>query len=307
MGFVPNVRAPGFHTDVPAHVYHGDPCQRPSLSSSLAKVLVNETPKRAWLSHPKLNPDFTVEHDSAFDLGDAVHDFLASGGQRVRVITGFTDYRKEGARTERDTLRAAGLTPLLEHQAEAMNQIVESVAKTLHARGIALGAQESVFIAEDRGVLVRAMMDSFEPPHIRDFKISGMNLANDAALGRHIADMSYDLSAYFYLRVAGLVFPELAGRLKFSWIMVEKDAPYGVRIVEADATFIEMGRRKYEHALGLWQRCLISNRWNHLENLSPTVPYPAFVENSWLEREQKDGFIMGPLEALRRGDDVSQI
>jgi len=294
---------PGFWPNVPAHEYHADPCVEPSLSSSIAKVLIDETPKKAWLSHPKLNPAFVVEHDDRFDLGTAVNDFLSSGGERVRVIPGFTDYRKEAAQTERNKMRAAGVVPLLEHQADAVNEIVASVHETLAARKIDLGAQEAVFIAEDRGVMLRAMMDSWNPPWISDFKISGINLANDYTLGHHIADLSYDLRAAFYLRVAELVFPEWAGRLKYRWIMVEKDEPFGVRIVEADATTLEMGRRKMGNALGVWQKCLASGRWPHLEHCSPTVPYPSFAETRWLEREEKDGFVQGPIDpnVLRAG------
>ena len=286
--------APGFHPGFSAHLYHADPCESPSLSSSIAKLLINETPKKAWLAHPRLNLDFTVEHDDKFNLGDSVHDFLSSGGERVRVIPGFTDYKKEGARIERDKLRAVGVVPLLEHQADQVNDIVAEVGKVLTRRKIDLGHQEAVFIAEDRGILLRSMMDSWSPPNIRDFKVSGINLANDYAVGRHIADMHYDLSAYFYVRVAELVFPEWAGRIKYSWIMVEKDEPHGVRIVECDATFLEMGRRKFENAAGIWSRCIASGRWTHLEVLPPTVPYPPFLENSWLEREEKEGFVRGP-------------
>ncbi len=295
--------APGFHPGFSAHLYHADPCESPSLSSSIAKVLINETPKKAWLAHPRLNPDFTVEHDDKFNLGDSVHDFLSSGGERVRVIPGFTDYKKEGARIERDKLRAVGVVPLLEHQADQVNDIVAEVGKVLTRRKIDLGHQEAVFIAEDRGILLRSMMDSFNPPWITDFKVTGINLANDFVLGSHIADLGYDLSAWFYMRVAGLVFPEWAGRLKFRWVFIEKDHPHGVRIIKADATILEMGRRKGESALGIWQKCLASDRWPHLEHMPATVPYPNFKENAWLEREEKPDFIIGPQTMLKQIDD----
>ena len=295
---------PGFYPTVSALDYHSDSlCLLPSLSSSLAKMLVEQTPKIAWLNHPRLNQSFNPEHDDRFDLGTAVHDFLSSGGARVRVIPGFNDYKKEAARTERDKLRALGVVPLLEEQADRVNEIVASVGEILTRRKIALGAQEAVFLAETHGVMLRAMMDSWNPPWISDFKVTAINLANDFVVGKQIADLNYDLSAAFYARVAELVFPEWAGRLKFRWVFVEKDAPHGVRIVEADNTTLEMGRRKANHAIGLWQRCMASNRWPHLENLPATVPYPNFKETAWLERETAPGFVMGPQEALKRMDD----
>ena len=294
----------GFHPGVSALDYHADRiADRASLSSSLAKVIVEQTPKMAWLGHPRLNPAFKVEHDDRFNLGDAVHDWLSSGGARVRVIAGFSDYKKEAARTERDEIREAGAVPLLEHQADAVNAIVSSVRHELARREIDLGAQEAVFVAEDHGILLRAMMDSWHPPFVNDFKISAINLANDFTVGSHIADLGYDLRAWFYLRVASLVFPEWAGRLRYRWIFVEKDEPHGVRIVEADATQLEMGRRKGSHALGLWQNCIATGQWPHLEGLPATVPYPGFAETRWLDRETKEGFVTGPLEALKRMND----
>ena len=293
---------PGFHKDCPAHLYHSDPCERPSLSSSIAKVIVEETPLKAWLAHPRLNLGYQEEADSKFDLGSAVHDWLSSGGGRIRVLVGFDDFKTKAAQTARDEARAEGMIPLLVKHSEQAGRIVEQVLDVLDRRKINLGSQESVFVANDHGALVRAMMDGFDPPNIWDFKITGCNLASDNAVGRHLVDMQYDLRAAFYVRVAELVFPALAGRLKYSWIMVEKDPPHGVRIVECDGTFKEMGGRKYRHALGLWKQCVDSEHWPHLERMGRTVPYPSFAESQWLERETSDGFVMGPQEMLKRMD-----
>ena len=298
------VRLPeGFHENVAAADYHADCAPEPSLSSSIAKILVSETPMKAWLAHPRLNPDFKVEDNGKFDLGSSVHDMLASGGKRVRVVPGFADWKKAAAQEQRAELKAQGFTPLLEHQAADVDKINTRTLTTLHERGIRLGDQEAVFVAQDRGVWLRAMMDSFAPPNIFDFKLTSINLANDHVVGRHMAEMQYDLRAYFYLRVAELVFPKFAGRLKYSWVMIEKDEPFGLRIVECDGTFKEMGRRKFEHAIGVWQRCMATGRWPHLEGLPATVEYPGFAETQWLARETKDGFVMGPTEYLKRSDE----
>jgi hypothetical protein len=293
------MRGVGFHPDCPAAEYHADCAERPSLSSSIAKIIVDETPKKAWLAHPRLNPNFqSADDDAKFDLGQAVHDFLASGGKRVRTIPNFKDYRTAAAQTERDNLRAAGMVPLLTHQAEAVEAIVATTTAAMERRGIELGAQECVMIAEDRGVLLRAMLDSWNAPWITDFKVSGINLANDGAVGNHLVDMHYDLRAWFYTRVAELTFPEWAGRIKYRWLFLEKDEPFGMRIIEADNTQIEMGRRKAEHAIGVWQDCMASGRWPHLEHLPRTVPYPSYKETSWLEREGAEGFIQAPRPLL---------
>ena len=46
------------HTDISAEAYHADPAPEPSLSSSVAKILVNLSPAHARIAHPRLNPDY---------------------------------------------------------------------------------------------------------------------------------------------------------------------------------------------------------------------------------------------------------
>lgn len=290
---------PGIYTDVSAADYHLDPAMEPSLSSSLAKVLVSGTPRAAWGAHPRLNPKFEAEVNEKFDMGSAIHDTLASGGRILYIVTGFADWRKKEAQEQREEARARGFLPILDHQAEQIGLICKRAREQLDGARIDLGQQEPVLIAQDRGVWLRAMMDSLAPPWINDFKITKINLASDRAVAHHMVTMGYDLRAAFYLRVAELVFPDLAGRLNFRWLFIQEDEPHGLRIIEADATMREMGRRKMEHAIGLWARCMAEKRWPHLEGLPRTVPYPAFLENDWLERETTDGFVQGPMATLK--------
>lgn len=295
--------ATGVHADVDAARYHADDlCAEPSLSSSLAKVLVTQTPRAAWLQHPRLNARFNPFETGSdkFALGDATHDTLSSDGRRIDLAP-FNDWKSGDARKFRDKSRAQGRVPLTKPQAVQVAGIAATTLNQLVRLKIDLGAQEHVFIAHNHGATLRAMMDSFAPPFVRDFKCTKINLANDVTVGRHLVEMGYDLRAWFYLHVAGLVFPEWAGRLRFEWIMVEEDEPHGVRIVEADATFLEMGRRKGQHAIRLWERCMASGVWPHLEDLSRTVPYPNWAENQWLERETSDpAFVQGPMATLRQ-------
>ena len=294
--------AAGLHPAVAPADYHADCAIEPSLSSSLAKVLVAQTPKHAWLQHPRLNPKFVAETDAKFDLGSAVHDYLAGGAARIKIVTGFKDWKKDAAQEQRAAARAAGLIPLLTHQFEQVIDIAAVAKETAVKEGISLGMQECVLIAEDKGAWLRAMMDSFAPPWINDWKISKINLANDAALARHMVDMGYDMRAAFYIHVAELVFPDLAGRINFRWLFLEEDEPFGLRIIEADATMREMGRRKMQYAIDIWRECLGNGRWPHFENLPRRLAYPDWKEREWLEREVAPTSVMGPVEMLGRMD-----
>lgn len=50
----------GVH-DLDESTYHADPCAAPSLSSSIAKVLLFKSPLHARYCHPKLNPQHQSE------------------------------------------------------------------------------------------------------------------------------------------------------------------------------------------------------------------------------------------------------
>lgn len=297
---------PGVWLDVPHDAYHADCAECPSLSSSVAKILISETPMAAMLAHPRLNLGFEAEHDSKFDLGSAVHDILASQGKRVEVVEGFDDWKKGDARKKRDEIRAAGKVPLLTEQWDRAHAIVEVVWVGLAKAAVDLGWQEAVAVVKDGDVWLRAMFDGFSNVTITDFKVTGVNLANDTALARHMVDLGYDLRAAFYLHVAELAFPELAGRLKFRWVFVQVDPPHGIRIIEADGTWREMGRRKMAHAIAVWHDCVATGKWPHLEGLPTRIEYPGWSENEWLQREQRLGFVQGPMVTLKAFDDEDQ-
>ena len=79
-------RGIGIHYSMRAAAYHADPCERPSLSSSIAKILLEKTPRHAWTAHPRLNPDFAAKDESKFDLGTAVHELMLGKGVGYTII-----------------------------------------------------------------------------------------------------------------------------------------------------------------------------------------------------------------------------
>ena len=70
----------GIHHDITAADYHSDCCDEPSLSSSIAGLLIDQTPKHAWTAHPRLNPNFKPESSPAMNLGSVAHELLLGKG-----------------------------------------------------------------------------------------------------------------------------------------------------------------------------------------------------------------------------------
>ena len=67
--------SPGLHHAIPAKDYHADCCPVPSLSSSIARKLINESPAHAYLAHPKLGKG-PNESTNSLSLGSLVHSLM---------------------------------------------------------------------------------------------------------------------------------------------------------------------------------------------------------------------------------------
>lgn len=287
----------GLHFDVPAAVYHADPAPEPSLSSSLAKVLLDQSPRHAWLQHPRLNADMPAESDPtrAKEIGTAVHKLVLGRGGEIWEIDAY-DYRSAEARQRRHAAYFEDCCPILKpdhEQAQAIAQTVcQQLAQIHDCHGFNGAASEVVGISHDpTGAWLRCMMDKFEERDggaiIWDLK-SGDTSAEPSTLGRRIANMGYEVQAALYERVVSTIRPDLAGRLRFRWVFVENEAPHLITVAELDNAGLEIGRKKVAAALSLWNRCRSENDWPGYPAAVVIAEYPPFAENAWLAREMAD-------------------
>lgn len=293
----------GIHDGVRAADYHADCAESPSLSSSLAKVLIDATPRHAWTAHPKLNPDFEHEEDSKFDMGSVVHEMILGAGGGFMVVDA-ADWRTKIAQEQRNAARAEGATALLRQQANDAAKMTSVVFDRLSAieearplfgsrgsiGGLVNGRPERVLIWRDvGGALCRSMIDWQGPSEteIWDLKTTAIRL-NDDSIQKQIINLGYDLSAAFYLRGLSQLKPELAGRFRFRWVFVEAEAPFEVRVVEPSAEMLEMGDRKAALAIEKWRRCLSANEWPGYAPTVTRVESPTWATDRWLAREQTD-------------------
>src|SRR5260221_11592401 len=118
---------PGFHK-MSAEKYHADCCIVPSLSSSIAQVLLRESPRKAWFSHPRLNPAYRSQEESKFDIGTASHAMLLEGANIIETCD-FADWRTNDAKAKRDAARAAGKIPLLKRHRDDVVAMVAEIGR----------------------------------------------------------------------------------------------------------------------------------------------------------------------------------
>ena len=156
--------------NVPADQYHNDQVgDTPTLSASIAKVLLDQSPAHAKAQHPKLNPNYERKTDDKFDIGTAVHKLLLEGESVVEIIVA-DNFRTKVAQEQRDQARAHGRIPLLAKDADQVIEMVQAIAAQL-ARfdlpALTDGAVEQTFLWNEDGVACRARLDWFVPARRR--------------------------------------------------------------------------------------------------------------------------------------------
>jgi hypothetical protein len=266
------IATPGIY-DMPAEDYHADPCPLPSLSSSGARTIVNECPAVFW--HQRQNR----EPKRVFEIGTAGH-LMALEPQlfdaKVHVIAA-DDYRTKAAREQRDAARAAGITPLLEHEA----QMVRDMRAVLWADPIASkafegGLTEQTLIHKDRefGIWRRARPD-YMPPHRRylvDYKTS--TTADPEAFSKAMLNYGYHMQAAWLIDACEALYGERPE--KFCFVVQSKQPPHLVSVCWVDPEAIAIGATLNRYACGLFRWCLDHDQWPGFRD-DITAPQRAFT------------------------------
>lgn len=283
------VPGPGFYR-MPAHVYLADPAPEPSLSSSIARTLVLETPVHAWHAHPRLNPEFVPDDvGAAGSVGAIAHRFLLGRGADFESVDA-DDWRTKAAKEQRERIVADGKTPLLLKQEVAAETIASAIGRAIASMPELADFEhpdarsEVVMVWQDpRGAWCRAMIDRLAPSgRVFDIKTTGRGLADKTLQNRF--DDGFAVQPGFYLRGLEALWPEMAGRFRWTWIFAEQVEPFAVRAEEAGPFALKMGEEQVDYALRLWERCCRFNAWpgysRRVGRLDPT----EWAYQRWTER-----------------------
>ena len=252
---------PGYHV-MSAEKYHADPCAAPSLSSSIAQLLLNGSPRKAWFSHPRLNQDYREVHDGKFDLGTAAHAALLEDGLSKIVVVEADDWRTKAAQQQRDTARTAGKTALLARHVKTVGAMVE-VAQAFIAQSEIVefwkgGESEVTGIAQEGGIWLRCRFDRITTTRrfIIDYKST--TDASPEVFSRQIVRMGYHIQDAFYRRVARLLG---AHAPRFAFIAQSCEPPFECSLHGCDPALQEIGDAAVQRATDLWRQCITAKSW----------------------------------------------
>ena len=278
---------PGIYKDFPEADYYRDPLSCPSLTQSVAKILIDRSPLHAWHAHPKLNPDYRHNDDTKFDVGNIAHKLLIGRGKDI-VRLEFDDWRTKASKEARDVAASAGkLAVLGKHYAKA-ERMVAAAHEQFELRGLGKlfreGSGEVVLAWQDGNVWCRQLIDWLSTDHatFADYKTTDYSVAPHS-LGRLMVTAGWDVQAAFAER--GL--STLAGKCKrrFLFVAQETEAPHCLSVVELSEAVLTMGHKKIAHAIDVWERCMTLGLWPGYPPSIVRPEYPGWAESQWLERE----------------------
>lgn len=280
--------------------YHADCAPEPSLSVSIAKVLLRESPLKAWFSHPRLNPNYEEDEDAKFDLGTAAHAALLENDASKIAVIDPKDYPSKtntipdgwtnnAIRAARDAARAAGKTPLLKHHYDDVTAMV-SVAQDFiaHSEISALWANaesERTVVWREGVVWMRSRLDRITT----DFRVVlDYKSTTDAApevFSRQIVRMGYHIQDSFYRRAARSLG---ATNPRFVFLAQAATPPYECSLHACDPALQEIADAEVERAIGIWTECITKDNWpSHGGRIHWAMP------TSWQIAEHEERLLAG--------------
>lgn len=290
----------GVHFDMPEATYHADPAPQPSLSSSIARTLLDRSPLHAWTQHPRLNPHHEPTERKTFDIGRAAHRaVLGRGGDYVAIPSDLlASNGAASTKAAKDWIAdasASGLTPLKADEVDQIGTMADAVRMHLTACRITLdpARSEAVAIAEIDGIWCRAMIDNAPAdPRLPLYDLKTTTDASPEAVIRAVCSYGYDVQAAHYLDVWKAATGE---DRRFRFVFVEKEAPFGCCVVELcdqpDDTseespdWMQNARSKAREARRIWAECLAANEWPGYPAAPIIIGAPSWHSRRWVDRE----------------------
>lgn len=278
--------------DVTADTYHADNlADVPTLSASIAHILISQSPAHARAAHPKLNPQLVREETDRFDIGTCAHSILLQGDDLIHEVDA-PDWRTKLAKEEREAARAAGRVPLLVRHAESVRDMVAAARAQLDVHEAAPplftdGKPEQTIIWEDaHGVVCRARLDWLRDDlaTIDDYKTTSAS-ADPDRWARTMYGIGGDVQVAFYLRgVEALT----GGQPAWRYVVQETSPPYLLSVVDLAPSALALAVAKVEMAVTVWARCLESGEWPGYPSRVASIDAPTWEETRWYEREDRE-------------------
>lgn len=283
----PLITKPGAYPDISASDYHrnADLLPGPSLSSSGAKKILNQSPYHFFWDSP-LNLDRAPESDKPhFALGRAAHDMILlpeTWSDHYHVTPeGFSRAKSKAMAEEiavADYAIKKGKTVLSHEQYETVLAVAEALKRNdLAVATLTNGVTEETLVWRDEktGVWLRARPD-FRPHSILekrkvmvvpDLKLVAPTHASPEGFGKAIYNFGYHQSAAWYIEGIKAIYE--TEPTHWVHIVVEKPeagvparhSPLSVSLYELPREDVLLGRQLNRRAINIFDHCLKEGKW----------------------------------------------
>lgn len=277
--------------DMSAKAYHTDPCPAPSLSSSVVRALLEESPLHVWSQHPRLGgADYQEPAKKHFELGSAIHKLTLGRGAEIEIIKA-ADYRTSAAKQARDDAIKAGKIAVLANDYELAELAAGTARPALEdymGAPITDCLTECVILWQEQDrYWRRAMLDVLSPDFLKvaDIKSTAMSVA-PAEATRRLYSSGYHLQAAFYLRGLDALQPGHLPERRFGFLHVQTEPPFDCAPpMEISTLGFEIAHSDVQRACEIWDECIDNGRWPGHWTSTPHVAEPpgwmvARYENS---------------------------
>ncbi|EHM01193.1 hypothetical protein HMPREF9946_02197 [Acetobacteraceae bacterium AT-5844] len=287
---------PGIY-DLPAGAYHRDPCPGPSLSASMATILLEQSPLHAWHAHPKLNPEWE-EGDSSReqDEGTALHALFLEHQDIVAVLE-FDSYQTAAARQARDEARRAGKIPVLTARWAELQKVAPALRRQLvtHQQApdaFTKGRPEQTLLWQQETrfgpIWCRSRIDWLPDDAgwwIDDLKTVGTSAA-PSTWAKSLLDKGAPLQHAFNCAGSAALRGKAPKGVRF--VGIERDPPHALSIVALGPELVLLGEERMRIACELWAQCLRDNQWSGYPPFVTRLDAPGYLTLRWEEKKARE-------------------
>lgn len=291
----PIIREPGAYPDIDMKVYHGaaNLLPGPSLSSSGAKTILEQSPLHYWWNSP-MNPARPPESDEPhFSVGKASHDLLLLGGDWKRnyhiLPEGFSRAKTKQFAEEiaaADYAKSKGKTIIRASDMELVEVIADKISGNADARNALIrGVPEMTLAWQDEvtGVWLRARPD-FLPQScidgglvriVTDLKFMAASHCSPRGFSRAVDNFGFYISAAWY----GEGIRHIYGKppTHFMFVVIEKDPPHTVSTYWLEDEDIQRGRLMMRQAINVFAECVKRNDWPGYTTRPTPIGLPTYA------------------------------
>lgn len=285
------ITKPGVVHNMPDAVYHSDPVEAGSLSSTGARRILDSPARFIWEQQHR-------EGRRAFDVGHVAHTKILGVGAPIvtypdeHLTPSGNPSTKAATRAWEDEQRANGLAIISRADLAVVDAMAEAVLAHKGARELlelAGHSEVSAFgIDPDTDVWCRARFDRLTDNGLAiDLKTTA-GTASPAGFGRDAAKFGYPIQEAHYLdTIEWAIGRDAELEPPMHWIVVEKRAPHLVAVHQMPEDAQMLGRELAAQARHIYAECRATNTWPGYptETLTAAVPNWWFIQHDGQDEE----------------------